>query len=386
MSLQTFYFSTFAKTTFRHLHLEKLILTNFKNYASQQVDCSTTLNCFVGLNGMGKTNLLDAIYYLCMGKSHFNAPDGLVMQHDADFFRLEGLFLLNDKKEKIVAKVIPRKKKEFERNGLPYPKLSEHIGLLPVVMITPKDTDLVADGSEVRRRFIDNTLSQLAPKYLEQLILYNTVLKQRNAALKQFGETQTFNLNLLQTYNQQLISPAGIIFEHRKSFIERFRPIFLEMYKFISGKSESVDCRFLSQLNEQSFELLLDHAQEKDRVLQRTTVGPHKDDLHFSIEKYPLKRFGSQGQLKSYVLALKLAQYEMLKQEKKCSPILLLDDIFDKLDRNRVRQLLQLLLQGDFGQIFITDTHESRVEEIVKGFSSDYRLFRVQQGSAELFN
>ena len=311
---------------------------------------------------MGKTNLLDAIYYLCLGKSNFSIPDQNIARHEENFFRLEARFELRGKNEKIVAKVIPRKKKEFERNDVPYQRLAEHIGMLPVVIIAPDDTAIITEGSEARRRFIDNTLSQLDNDYLHHLIQYNKVLKQRNASLKQFAENNSFNPHLMAAYDEQLSQPGEIIYRKRVEFIKKFLPVLTEMYKFISGKRESIQCEYKSDLGETPFARLLQDAFEKDRILQRTTKGIHKDDLLLTIDAYPLKRYGSQGQLKSYLLALKLAQYELLKREKKVAPILLLDDIFDKLDNKRVTYLLQLLTGGEFGQIFITDTHENRVK------------------------
>lgn len=366
------------------MHLNQLILTNFKNYEFQKLDFSEKLNCFTGMNGMGKTNLLDAIYYLCMTKSNFNTPDQNILKHEQEFFRLEAHFERLQKMEKVVAKVIPRKKKDFERNDVPYQRLSEHIGMLPVVIIAPDDTFIITEGSEARRRFIDNTLSQLDNNYLNQLILYNKVLKQRNATLKQFYETNSFNPHLMAAYDEQLTGPGTFIFERRTQFLEQFSPILVEMYKFISGKRESIQCQYKTDLKENAFDKLLQDSFEKDRILQRTTKGIHKDELIFTLDDFPLKRYGSQGQIKSYLLALKLAQYEILKREKNIAPILLLDDIFDKLDNKRVAYLLQLLIRGDFGQIFITDTHDTRVSEIIDNFDTDYKKFIIESGTAQL--
>jgi len=362
------------------LHIHGIKLTQFKNYETETLDFSESLNCFVGKNGMGKTNLLDAIYYLCMTKSHFGLNDRNIVLQGEEFFRLEGQFVLKDKKEKIVTKVIPSKQKTFERNDVPYDKLSEHIGLLPVVMIAPDDTALAKEGSEGRRRFMDNTLSQKDADYLSQLLQYNKLLKQRNAALKQFAEQRSFNYELLNTYNRQMLHPAAVISQKRKHFIEQFYPVFQAYYRVISGAKEEVNCVYQSKLLDSDFLPLLEQAVEKDRVLQRTTVGIHKDDLIFTIGDYPLKRFASQGQLKSYILALKLAQFEFLRRQKQLKPILLLDDIFDKLDKERVQQLLGLLLQEEFGQIFITDTHEDRVSKIVEQLNVEFRKFVIEEG------
>jgi DNA replication and repair protein RecF len=362
------------------LNLEKLILTNFKNYTSERVNFSPTLNAIVGKNGMGKTNLLDAIYYLCMSKSNFSGNDRNVVQKTHDFFRLEGQFKRKEKKEKIVVKVIPGKQKIIERNGTAYSKLADHIGLFPVVIIAPDDTSLVTEGSEARRRFLDNTLSQSDPNYLTQLMRYNKVIRQRNAALKNMAIQHRFNATLIKTYDQQLLEPAALIFEKRKSFLEKIDPIFNEFYQKIAAHQETVQFNYKSKLIENSLEELLEENLEKDRILQRTTAGIHKDDLAFHLDNSPLKQFASQGQIKSFVLALKLAQFDFLKKIKNTSPILLLDDIFDKLDSSRVKQLLDLLLKNDFGQIFITDTHETRVEEIVKDLKIGYKKMEIKDG------
>lgn len=366
------------------MHLENIKLTNFKNYEWQEITCSPNINCFLGLNGMGKTNLLDAVYYACMTKSHTNVSDVNVVRHDADFFRIEAYFKADDKIDKVVAKVVPRKSKIFERNDVPYARLSEHIGTFPVVIIAPNDTNIINDGSEIRRRLIDNTLSQIDHNYLDSLILYNKILQQRNAALKQFAEQRSFNASLLEVYNLQLIEPGKLIAEKRRAFAESFRAVLQEMYDAISGQRETVDCQYESKLLETAFDTLLAEAAEKDRVLQRTTVGIHKDDLALTIDGYPAKQFASQGQLKSLALSLKLAQYEVLRREKKMRPLLLLDDIFDKLDKNRVRQLLELLLKQSFGQIFITDTDEQRVREILQKLNTSYHIYLIETGIATL--
>lgn len=362
------------------MYLERIALANFKNYENQKLDFSTRLNCLVGNNGMGKTNLLDAIYYLCMAKSHFNLADTAITRHDENFFRLEGHFILQEKKEKIVAKVMPRKLKELERNDVAYSKLAEHIGLLPVVFIGPDDIQLIREGSEERRRFLDNTLSQLDQRYLYELITYNKVLQQRNALLKSLAERSGGSMSLLDVYDEQLIDPALYVLEQRAVFTQKFTAIFQSTHQYITGRKEAVQLSYESQLLENDLEDLLKQSRQKDLALQRTTKGVHRDDLVFSLGEHPLKKYGSQGQLKSFLLALKLAQYEMLRQNKGVSPILLLDDLFDKLDAQRVTHLIRLLTEGQFGQIFITDTHETRIAEIVEQFGVDYRRFFVEGG------
>ncbi|MCP4438590.1 MAG: DNA replication/repair protein RecF [Aureispira sp.] len=366
------------------MHLEQLKLSNFKNYSNQSLEFSPKLNCLVGSNGMGKTNLLDAIHYLCMCKSHFSVPDRQIILHEESFFRLDGLFYRNKKKEQIVCKYQPKQKKVFERNKVAYQRLSEHIGLLPLVMIAPDDTQLIMEGSEARRQFIDFTLVQLDNDYLEHLLKYNKILEQRNAFLKKHENPAKIDMALLEVYDQQLLGPAAYIHQQRKEILTTFKPIFQDYYATISGDKEQVDFEYSSQLTEHSLEELLIASREKDRWLQRTTKGIHKDDLKLLINGFPVKRFASQGQLKSYLLALKLGQYNLIKQKNEVSPILLLDDIFDKLDKNRVKHLLTLLMEEQFGQVFITDTHLQRVEDITKEIGGDYRQFEVIDGQIKV--
>lgn len=370
------------------MYLEKLILTHFKNYESQSFNFCEHINCFVGLNGTGKTNLLDAVYYLCMCKSYFLPSDSDVILRGSDFMRLEGHFIRHNKTEKIVAKVQARKKKIIERNGVVYNALSEHIGLLPVVLFAPDDTLLAKEGSEERRRFIDTALSQIDNQYLINLIFYNKILEQRNALLKKKDTNTPINTPqkgthpediepLLSIYDNQMSEPARYIYEKRKEFIEHFIPIFNTIYNTISGGREVVKILYQSPLIENSLTQLLRKSREKDRILQRTTMGIHKDDFLFDIDDKPLKRFGSQGQLKSFVIALKLAQFEILRGVKNEVPILLLDDIFDKLDDTRVENLLQLIVNQSFGQVFISDTHEDRINQIVQKLNITYKIFNI---------
>ena len=390
------------------MHLEKLILTHFKNYASQSLTFSEGINCFVGLNGMGKTNLLDAIYYLCMCKSYFLSSDTDVIQltserdvsgaiepvKRADFMRLEGHFQKNKRREKIVAKVQPRKKKMIEKNDVLYAGLSDHIGFLPVVMFAPDDTLLAKEGSEERRRFVDTALSQIDNQYLTNLIFYNKILEQRNALLKKKDENganalvkpETVTANgawqeeLLDVYDQQMNDPAQYIFEKRRAFIDIFTPVFNTIYKKISGEREAVKIIYNSSLVGDSLTNLIKKSREKDRILQRTTVGIHKDDLMFEIDDKPLKRFGSQGQLKSFVISLKLAQYEILRGAKQETPILLLDDIFDKLDDERVHNFLQLIVNYHLGK-FSLPIHTQGVSMILsKNCILTLRFLQLKKG------
>ena len=332
---------------------------------------------------MGKTNLLDAIYYLCMGKSYFSVRDQYLVQHGADFFRLVGQFTLGERQDKLVVKVVPRQRKELELNGRVYDKLADHVGRFPVVIVVPDDTQLIKEGSEERRRFLDNTLSQLDQEYLQHLLQYNKVLKQRNALLKQWGG-RLQSEDLLSIYDQQLLKPAQYIHARRAAFIEQFQPPFQEAHQAICGGQETVGLTYRSALTDTTLEELLLSRREKDVIMERTTQGIHRDDLVFQLDEHPLKRLGSQGQLKSFVLALKLAQYRFLKSERQVAPILLLDDIFDKLDPQRVEQLVSYILREDFGQIFISDTDQERISRVLRAHvTSEPRLFQVVDGSME---
>lgn len=364
------------------MHLSSLKLAHFKNYEHLALDLSPRLNCLTGLNGAGKTNVLDAVHFLCLCKSHAGLNDKHLVQHGAAFFRLEGHFEKEGSSAKIVAKYQSGQRKEIERDGVPFTRLTDYIGQFPAVMIAPDDVALVQDGSEDRRRFLDATLSQISPGYLQNLLTYNALLKQRNALLKKFFEEKTFDAALLGGLDRQMPAPANLIYEQRRQFIQTFTPLFREYYAAISGGREEVAAAFETDMAGGA--ILTDLFQknlDKDRLLQRTSAGPHRDDLVLYMDEQAVKKFASQGQLKSFLLALRLAQYEVLRREKGFAPILLLDDIFDKLDEQRVRQLVALLISRDFGQIFITDTQRSRIEAIVASFTGDYKIFEVENGA-----
>lgn len=359
------------------MYLQKLSLVNFKNIESQTFDFQQKINCFVGDNGVGKTNVLDAIYYLSFAKSYFNPIAGQNIRHGEGFFMVEGDYLLNERTEKIVCSLKKGQKKTLKRNGKAYEKFSEHIGQFPLVIISPADRDLVTDGSDTRRKFVDSVISMQDKSYLQYLISYNKVLSQRNALLKYFAANRTFDALNLEVYNEQLADFGAKIYQKRTTFLEDFIPIFNEKYQIISDDKEQVNLLYNSQLHDFSFPDLLKKNLEKDKILQYTSVGIHKDDLSFEIGEYPIKKFGSQGQQKSYLIALKLAQFEFIKQQSDVLPILLLDDIFDKLDENRVSQIIDLVNNDEFGQIFITDTHEKRTEDIVKQSDKPYQIFKL---------
>ncbi|RYD74652.1 MAG: DNA replication/repair protein RecF [Sphingobacteriales bacterium] len=360
--------------------LKNITLLNFKNYGDAAISFSDTVNVFTGNNGSGKTNMLDAIHYLCLCKSYFNPIDGQQIKTGEDIFMIQGDFNRNLKNEKISCGVKRNQKKQFKRNKKEYDKLADHIGLFPVVMVSPYDVNLIMEGSEERRKFIDNVISQTDSHYLDQLIAYNRVLANRNALLKQIALTKRYDATLLQILDEQLINAGKKIFAIRKAFMNEFIPLFNEYYSYLTDNKETVELSYLSQLNETPFDELLQKSVEKDRVLERTTTGIHKDELAFIISGMALKKFGSQGQQKSFLIALKLAQYAYLAKNKGFKPLLLLDDIFDKLDDSRVQKLMQMVSHHDFGQIFITDTGKERVKSIFEKIEVDVTLFEVEEG------
>jgi len=361
--------------------LKNLTLLNFKNYNTADLNFAKTVNAFVGNNGAGKTNLLDAIHYLCLCKSYFNPIDSQQIKTGEELFLVQGDFDRDDKNEKISCGLKRNQKKSFKRNKKEYDKLADHIGLFPVVMISPYDINLIMDGSEERRRFIDNVISQTDSRYLDELIVYNKHLLNRNSLLKQVAATRTLDVALLQILDEQLVNSGNAIFEKRKQFLLDFIPLFDKHYRFLTNDAEQVSLTYQSQLNEQSFESLLAQSIEKDRLLERTTTGIHKDELQFEIAGMPMKKFGSQGQQKSFLIALKLAQYSYLQKFKDFKPLLLLDDIFDKLDHHRIHKLMEMVSHHDFGQIFITDTDKKRVEAVFNEISVGIDLFEVHEGS-----
>ncbi|RZK49658.1 MAG: DNA replication/repair protein RecF [Pedobacter sp.] len=364
--------------------LKNLTLLHFKNCASAELCFSEGANAFVGNNGAGKTNLLDAIHYLCLCKSYFNPIDNQQIKQGEELFLIQGDFERQAKAEKITCGLKKNQKKQFKRNKKEYAKLAQHIGLFPLVMISPYDINIIMEGSEERRRFLDNVISQTDAKYLDTLIAYNRCLLQRNALLKQANTSFHLDLNLLEILDAQLVGLGNQIYQKRKSFLTIFIELFQAYYKRISGQAESVELSYSSPLNEADFDSLLQANLSKDRHLERTSVGIHKDDLLFCIGGFPLKKFGSQGQQKSFLIALKLAQYAFLDQQNGFKPILLLDDIFDKLDESRVQELMEMVSAHDFGQIFITDTNASRIAEIFQKIGTPIRLFEVQKGEVQL--
>ena len=355
--------------------LKTLSLLNYKNFDAQNFEFDSKINCFVGPNGIGKTNALDAIYHLSFGKSYFNPVASQNINHNADFFVIDGVYEKDDREEKIVVSLKRGQKKIIKRNGKIYDRFSDHIGFLPLVIISPADRDLIMEGSDTRRKFIDNVISQSDKTYLINLIKYNKVIIQRNALLKYFALNSTFDQDSLDIYDHQMIELSSPIYKKRQAFIETFVPIFNERYKAISNNNETVGITYKSDLEGSKLKELLKECLKKDRALQYSSVGIHKDDLRFEIDGHPIKKFGSQGQQKSFLIALKLAQFDFVKQQSGINPILLLDDIFDKLDEQRVAQIITLVDAENFGQIFISDTHPERTEDAIKSVHQTYKMF-----------
>lgn len=365
------------------MHIDEISIVNFKNINEVNVRFSPKLNCFIGKNGAGKTNMLDAIYYLSFCKSFFNASDQLNINHNENYFMLNGNYDRKASAESISCGLQQGQKKQFKRNTKPYKKLQEHIGLLPLVMISPSDQELILGGSDERRKFMDGVISQYNQNYLDDLLKYNRALQQRNNLLKQFAADRYFDAELLSIWDSQLVEYGSRIHQQRAIFVEKLIPVFQRYYAFISQGSEQVELVHQTDLYERNLEDLLKEALPKDRVVQHTTVGIHKDDLLLKLGDYPIKKLGSQGQKKTYLVALKMAQFEFIKEISGLKPILLLDDIFDKLDQQRVEQIVATVAGEQFGQIFITDTNREHLDSIIRKLDTDFRIFKVDNGKVE---
>ena len=361
--------------------LQKLSVINFKNYSEAELNFSDTVNAFTGNNGAGKTNLLDAIHYLSLCKSYFNPIDSQQIRQGEDLFMIQGMFQKDEKDELIYCGLKRATKKKFKRNKKEYQRLADHIGLFPLVMISPNDISLIIEGSEERRKFIDNVISQTDGSYLDELINYNRNLMNRNALLRQIASSGKFDAALLEIYDDQLILSGNKIFEKRKAFMQEFTMIFNTHYQYLSENAEYVELVYDSPLIHDDFSKILKKNLERDRILERTSSGIHKDELSFSIHGMALKKFGSQGQQKSFLIALKLAQYTFLHKQKNFKPLLLLDDIFDKLDDLRTTKLMKMVSDKDFGQIFITDTSRSRIEAIFEQLNIPVSIFNIDKGN-----
>lgn len=339
------------------LHLNLIKLTHFKNYDIDQFEFTQNIVGICGMNGKGKTNLLDAIYYCCFTKSYFGGTDLLNINFDREGFRLEADFQNNESIHKVVCIHRGNHKKEFLLNAIPYDKFSKHIGLIPAVIIAPDDIEIITGGSEGRRRYLDTVLSQLDAEYLQQLIVYNKVLQQRNSLLRSGMDDE----QLLQVFDMQMLGPGKFIYERRKQFANELIPLVHQFYNEIADNTESITVTYESRLQNESLEDLFKNNRDKDRYLQRTSAGVHKDDLGFELNGKVFRTIASQGQRKSLLFALKLAEYELIRLNKGFAPLLLLDDVFEKLDDNRMQNLLHWVCNENNGQVFITDTHKERL-------------------------
>ena len=358
------------------MYLKKLVLINFKNIAQAEITLSERLNCFVGDNGAGKTNVLDAVYYLSMSKSALTMTDGQSVRHGEDFFVVEGTYAGDSgSNDTVNCSFLRRSGKVLKLNGKEYDRMADHVGSFPVVMVSPQDSVLITDAAEERRRYLNAFLSQLDRDYLASLMRYKAVLAERNRFLKSSSDEQ-----MLQIYDMQLADHAARIYERRRDIIERMRPLVAEFYRQLSGDREQVEIEYRSELASASMGELLLASRERDIVNGFTTSGVHRDDMSLRIGGYPLRKYGSQGQQKSFLMSLKLAQYRILAEVCGERPLLLLDDLFDKLDTSRVENLLSLVAGDGFGQIFITDCNRSRLETILSRAGEKYALFMVEGG------
>ena len=369
------------------LRLTKISITQFKNYSLSAFSFDERVVGICGLNGKGKTNLLDAIHYLCFTKSYFSKSDTAFIQFEKDGFRLEGSVTPalpnsnqiadSNEKDQIVCVYRGVGKKDFSLNGVPYVKYSEHIGKYPCVMIEPDDISLITGGSEDRRKFLDTLLCQIDAQYLQQLINYNKILQQRNSLLKRFAEQGKSDESLLEVLDQQLIPPGNYIYSIRKEYTAKIIPLVQQFYKQIANNDELVTLQYDSHLNQSSFESILNQYREKDGFLQRTNGGIHKDDISIFLNGQVFKNIASQGQRKSILFALKLAEFEILTINKGFAPLLLLDDVFEKLDDSRMQNLLHWVCNENDGQVFITDTHKKRLEDAFVELGAHYQIIEL---------
>lgn len=362
------------------MHLKSLHLINFKNYEEAEITLSSNVNCFVGRNGSGKTNVLDAVHYLSLCKSYMNVLDRQNIRFEQQFFAIQGTWEKEEQEIAIHCAVKNGGKKVFKRNKKEYEKLADHIGQFPAVMISPYDRDLISEGSELRRKWMDGIISQFDRHYLESIQKYGKILDQRNALLRNMYDHGLFDRESIEVWNEQMSVIGTEIHKKRQQFLNEFIPVFQERYNYIGLEAEEVHLEYRSQLNDYTFDELLVAFEKKDAITHYSNAGTHKDDLLFTIKGFPIKKFGSQGQQKSFIIALRLAQYDWLKKQLNVKPVLLLDDIFDKLDQDRVKKLLGLVSNHYFGQVLVTDTDEERLRAIFQTGEYESKLFNVENG------
>lgn len=362
------------------MHLKSLELLQFKNHEKSRLQFSAEINCIVGLNGSGKTNILDGIHYLSLTKSAVQSSDALNVQHGKEFFTIKGQFELAGKPLEVRCVVEMGKRKQVYQNGKVLDKTSEHVGLIPLVLIAPDDTELIKGGSEGRRKFFDGLLSQLDRSYLDALIRYHHFLKQRNALLKKFAETGRRDLTLLDTYDSELIGLSKILYKRRAELLTEVAPMLQDHYGEISQGQEKVTITYDTEVLREDFGGYFKSLRKKDLITKNSNAGIHKDDFNFQIGDHPIRKIGSQGQQKSFIIALKLAQFQVFELQKGEKPILLLDDIFDKLDDQRIAAMMGLISKHNFGQIFLTDARPERSKKILKELDSEVVFFEVNKG------
>ena len=360
--------------------LKRISILNYKNLEQVELDFSPKMNCIIGQNGMGKTNLLDAVYYLSFCKSATNAIDSQNVKHNQEFFVIQGSYMTDaGDVEEVYCGLKRKQKKQFKRNKKEYSRLSDHIGFIPLVMVSPADSELISGGSEERRRFMDVVISQYDKEYLEALIRYNKALMQRNTLLKAEYEPDE---ELMSVWEEMMAAAGEVVFRKRMEFINEFVPTFQSFYSHISQDKEQVNLSYESHAMRGDLLQLIRESRQRDRIMGYSLRGVHKDDLTMQLGEYPIKREGSQGQNKTYLIALKLAQFDFLRRTgSNTTPLLLLDDIFDKLDASRVEQIVKLVAGDRFGQIFITDTNREHLDKILQKVDGDYKLFGVENGS-----
>ncbi len=365
------------------MHLESMDLIQFKNHLKTSLKFSPQLNGITGLNGSGKTNILDAIHYLSLTKSAVQSSDSLNISHGQDFFAVKGAFSLIDKKLEVRCTFEAGKKKLIYQNGKALDKTSEHVGLIPLVLIAPDDTELIKGGSEGRRKFFDGLISQLDHPYLDQLIRYHHFLKQRNALLKQFAESGRRDLTLLGSYDQELVRLSTILAKRRADLLAQMAPLLQDHYSEISNGQEEVSVHYETEALRPDFAEYFLSLRQKDLATKNSNAGIHKDDFDFRIGEHPIRKIGSQGQQKSYIIALKLAQFQIFEEARGEKPLLLLDDIFDKLDDERIAKLMELISKGTFGQIFLTDARPERSRKILGELDAEVFFFEVEKGEVK---
>ena len=358
--------------------LEKIVISDFRNIELQELEFSPNINCISGNNGEGKTNLLDAVYYLSMTKSAFASSDKFTFRHGTEEFSIAGTYRMeNGLASRFALKMTPKGEKKVKRDDKPYAKVSEHVGVLPVVIVSPADVSMVSESGDERRKFVNAVLSQMDHEYLVSLQQYNRLLLQRNKMLKDMNPDRS----LLEVIDMRMAVLADPIYKARKKFVEDLKPIVSEYYRLVSGGSEEVDITYETELDKAPLDQLLAASYERDRALRYTSTGLQRDDFSFTMNAWPLRRHGSQGQQKSFLVSLKFAQYEIMKRSYGFAPLLLLDDVFDKLDMGRISNLLQMVSGKDFGQIFITDSNKVRMSGIVDALTQDRAYFETSAGT-----